>query len=87
MHLRCGYFTTNLLTDLERLRAGGLSTIRQLDAPMPWVDPRDIAAVAALRLLLFSSGVSRGWRVVRINTRRDANLNRMSHKVIPCVQY
>lgn len=51
IHLRCGYFMTNLLFDLEGLRAGRLTTTRPLDAPMPWVDPRDIAAVATMRLL------------------------------------
>jgi uncharacterized protein YbjT (DUF2867 family) len=51
LHLRCGYFMTNLLTDLDGLRAGRLTTIRELDDPMPWVDPRDIATVATLRLL------------------------------------
>ncbi|WP_433042574.1 NAD(P)H-binding protein [Dactylosporangium sp. CS-033363] len=51
LHLRCGYFMTNLLMDLDGLRAGTLSTTRDLDEPMPWVDPRDIAAVAAGRLL------------------------------------
>ena len=42
---------TNLLMDLDGLRAGRLTTIRPLDEPMPWVDPRDIAAVATGRLL------------------------------------
>jgi len=42
---------TNLLVDLDGLRAGQLTTIRPLDEPMPWVDPRDIAAVATGRLL------------------------------------
>jgi uncharacterized protein YbjT (DUF2867 family) len=51
LHLRCGYFMTNLLMDLDGLRAGRLATTRPLDEPMPWVDPQDIAAVAALRLL------------------------------------
>ena len=51
LHLRCGYFMTNLLMDLDGLRAGRLTTIRPLDDPMPWVDPRDIATVATLRLL------------------------------------
>ena len=51
LHLRCGYFMTNLLIDLDGLRAGRLTTIRPLDEPMPWVDPRDIAAVATGRLL------------------------------------
>ncbi len=51
LHLRCGYFMTNLLHDLDGLRAGRLTTIRPLDEPMPWVDPRDIATVATMRLL------------------------------------
>jgi uncharacterized protein YbjT (DUF2867 family) len=51
LHLRCGYFMTNLLHDLAGLRAGRLTTIRPLEEPMPWVDPRDIATVATLRLL------------------------------------
>jgi uncharacterized protein YbjT (DUF2867 family) len=51
LHLRCGYFMTNLLHDLDGLRAGRLTTMRPLDEPMPWVDPRDIATVATVRLL------------------------------------
>jgi uncharacterized protein YbjT (DUF2867 family) len=51
LHLRCGYFMTNLLHDLGGLRAGRLTTFRPLDDPMPWVDPRDIATVATARLL------------------------------------
>jgi uncharacterized protein YbjT (DUF2867 family) len=51
LHLRCGYFMTNLLMDLDGLRAGRLTTTRPLDEPMPWVDPRDIATVATARLL------------------------------------
>ena len=51
LHLRCGYFMTNLLMDLDGLRAGRLSTTKPVAEPMPWVDPRDIAVVAAARLL------------------------------------
>jgi uncharacterized protein YbjT (DUF2867 family) len=51
LHLRCGYFMTNLLGELDGLRAGRLTTTRPLDDPMPWVEPRDIATVASLRLL------------------------------------
>lgn len=51
VHLRCGYFFTNLLTQLDEIRAGTLSTPWPLDHSMPWVDPRDIGAVAAVRLL------------------------------------
>jgi uncharacterized protein YbjT (DUF2867 family) len=51
LHLRCGFFMTNLLFDLDGIRAGRLTTTRPLDEPMPWVDPCDIAVLAALRLL------------------------------------
>ncbi|WP_461169573.1 NAD(P)H-binding protein [Arthrobacter sp. Z1-15] len=50
-HLRCGYFFTNLLMDLESLRAGVLSTTLPAEHQMPWVDPRDVGDVAAARLL------------------------------------
>lgn len=50
-HLRCGYFFTNLLMDLESLRAGVLSTTLPAEQSMPWVDPRDVGDVAAARLL------------------------------------
>ncbi|QOC91218.1 NAD(P)H-binding protein [Micromonospora craniellae] len=60
-HLRCGYFFTNLLMDIDSLRGGVLTTTMSLDRPLPWVAPQDIAAVAAGRLL------SRTWdgRVVQ----------------------
>ncbi|WP_432251669.1 NAD(P)H-binding protein [Streptomyces sp. HNM1019] len=48
-HLRCGYFFSNL--ELGALRAGALQVILPLDQPMAWVAPRDIAEVAATRLL------------------------------------
>jgi hypothetical protein len=51
LHLPCGFFMTNLLMDLDGLRAGRLTTVRLLDEPMPWVDPGGIAAVATVRLL------------------------------------
>lgn len=59
-HLRCGYFFTNLLFEVESLRAGRLQTVLPLDAPMSWVAPRDIAEVAALTLL------NPGWRGRRV---------------------
>jgi len=49
--LRCGYFFTNLLNDLDSLRAGTLTTTMTPDVPLPWTDPRDIGDVAAARLL------------------------------------
>ncbi|MEV4356372.1 NAD(P)H-binding protein [Nonomuraea sp. NPDC049625] len=50
-HLRCGYFFTNLLLQMDALRAGTLQVALPLDAPMSWVAPRDIAEVAATVLL------------------------------------
>ncbi|MER6396733.1 NAD(P)H-binding protein [Kitasatospora sp. NPDC001603] len=50
-HLRCGYFFTNLELQLDTLRAGTLQVVLPLDQPMAWVAPRDIAEVAATRLL------------------------------------
>ena len=51
LHLRCAYFFSNLELDLDGVREGVLRTAWPLDAPMPWVDPRDVAEVAAGRLL------------------------------------
>ncbi|MDA3627127.1 NAD(P)H-binding protein [Saccharopolyspora sp. WRP15-2] len=51
LHLRCGYFFTNLFMELEGLREGVLRTPWPLDFAMPWVDPRDIGEVAVARLL------------------------------------
>ncbi|MDJ1137045.1 NAD(P)H-binding protein [Streptomyces iconiensis] len=56
LHLRAGYFFSNLLGDLDALRNEGvLRTPLPLDHRMPWVDPRDIGDIAAARLL------STGW--------------------------
>jgi uncharacterized protein YbjT (DUF2867 family) len=49
LHLRCGYFFTNL--DASSLEEGVLRVGWPVDAPMAWVDPRDIGDVAAARLL------------------------------------
>jgi uncharacterized protein YbjT (DUF2867 family) len=48
-HLRCGFFFTNLLSMTDDIRAGTL-TVLPPDQPLPWVSPRDIAEVAAIRL-------------------------------------
>lgn len=56
LHLRAGYFFTNLLLDLDGLARGVLTTSADPDHPMPWVDPRDIGEVVAARLL------SEAWR-------------------------
>ncbi|AYA25496.1 NmrA family NAD(P)-binding protein [Rhodococcus rhodochrous] len=50
-HLRCGYFLTNLLFDLDSILGGTLTTAMDVDRPLPWVAPEDIAAVATARLL------------------------------------
>ncbi|MCZ0710920.1 NAD(P)H-binding protein [Microbacterium paraoxydans] len=67
-HLRCGYFFTNLLLDVESLRAGTLATVLPLDLRMPWVAPRDISEVAALTLL---NGERRGRRVQAVHGPTD----------------
>ncbi|OZM73763.1 NmrA family transcriptional regulator [Amycolatopsis antarctica] len=51
LHLRCGYFYSNLLLDPDALREGVLRTAMPVDHPMPWVDPRDIGDIVAARLL------------------------------------
>ena len=51
LHLRCGYFFSNLLGELDAIRDGVLRLPMALDYPVPWVDPRDIGDVAAARLL------------------------------------
>lgn len=59
-HLRCGYFFTNLLLELESIRRGVIRTVLPLDMRLAWVAPRDIAEVAALTLL------NQGWQGHRI---------------------
>jgi uncharacterized protein YbjT (DUF2867 family) len=50
LHLRCGFFFTNLL-QLDAIRAGIIPVVLPTDQPMPWVAPRDIAEVAVTHLL------------------------------------
>lgn len=74
-HLRCGYFFSNLLLDVESLEAGRLTTVLPLDAPMAWVAPRDIAEVAALTLL------NREWsghRVQAVHGPEDLNWSQVA---------
>lgn len=49
--LRPGYFFSNLFGDLAELKQGILPTTVPLDHKLAWNDPRDIAEVAAVRLL------------------------------------
>jgi len=51
LHLRCGFFFTNLLLDLPGLREGVLRTPWPLEHPLFWVDPRDIGEATEARLL------------------------------------
>ncbi|AKU15432.1 NAD(P)H-binding protein [Luteipulveratus mongoliensis] len=74
-HLRCGYFFTNLLLDPDALQEGVLRTTMPIDAPMGWVDPRDIGHVAAARLL------GRAWtgRVVQaVHGPRDLTFEQVA---------
>lgn len=70
--LRCGYFFTNLLLDIESVRAGQLSTIMPLDQAHPWVAPRDIAEVAVHTLL---SADWHGHRVQAVHGPEDMSWN------------
>jgi uncharacterized protein YbjT (DUF2867 family) len=50
-HLRCGFFYSNLLLQLDAIRAGEITVTLPTDLPMSWVAPRDIAEIATTRLL------------------------------------
>ncbi|WP_232665489.1 NmrA family NAD(P)-binding protein [Pseudonocardia sp. TRM90224] len=50
-HLRCGFFFSNLLFELDTIRDGVIRVVLPVDQPMAWVAPRDIAEVAVGRLL------------------------------------
>jgi uncharacterized protein YbjT (DUF2867 family) len=60
VHLRCGYFFSNLLLQIDAVRAGVVPIVLPDDQPIPWVAPRDIAEVAVSRLL------SDGWSGRRV---------------------
>lgn len=49
LHLRCGYFFTNLAVDA--VRSGRIQVVLDPGQPLAWVAPRDIAEVATARLL------------------------------------
>lgn len=51
LHLRCGFFFTDLLLQLDDLRAGEVQVALPTDRPMAWVPPADVARVAAAWLL------------------------------------
>lgn len=73
LHLRCGFFFTNLLMQLDDLRGGTLPTTWPLDLPLAWVDPRDIGDVAAARLL---AGGWTGRRVQAVHGPEDVTFAR-----------
>ena len=51
VHLRCGFFFSNLLFQLDALRDGVVPVLWPTDHPLAWVAPRDVAEVAAGFLL------------------------------------
>ena len=75
LHLRCAYFFTNLLMDLEGLSRGVLTTAFHPDHPMPWVDPRDIGDVVAARLL---SDTWRGRSVQAVHGPEDLTFHQVA---------
>lgn len=75
LHLRCGHFFTNLVMELDSLRAGLLATPWPLDQAMPWVDPRDIGDVAAARLL---AGNWSGRQVQAVHGPEDLSFSRVA---------
>ncbi|MEU9831254.1 NAD(P)H-binding protein [Streptosporangium sp. NPDC048047] len=50
-HLRCGYFYSNLLFELDAIRSGTVNVLLPTHEPFAWVAPADIAVVAASLLL------------------------------------
>lgn len=51
LHLRCGFFFSNLVLQIDDLRSGEVSVVLPTDRPMAWVAPADIAQVATSWLL------------------------------------
>jgi uncharacterized protein YbjT (DUF2867 family) len=75
LYLRCGYFFTNLLGELDSIREGVLKAPMAVDYAQPWVDPRDIGEIAAARLL--SAGWS-GRHVQAVHGPEDLTLSRVA---------
>ena len=75
LHLRCGYFFTNLLGEIDAIHAGVLKAPMSVDYAQPWVDPRDIGEIAAARLL--SAGWS-GRHVQAVHGPDDLTLARVA---------
>lgn len=51
VHLRCGYFFSNLLLQVHAIIDGTFRVVLPVEHRMPWVAPRDVAQVAVSRLL------------------------------------
>lgn len=86
LHLRCGYFFTNLLMELDSLREGVLPSLWPLDFAMPWVDPRDIGEVAAAGLLAGDrSGEGAGSRVRAVHGPEDLSFSRVARILGPAL--
>ncbi len=75
LYLRCGFFFSNLLFDLDSLRNGVVRVAAAVDYPQPWVDPRDIGDVAAARLL---SGAWSGRHVQAVHGPEDLTLTQVA---------
>jgi uncharacterized protein YbjT (DUF2867 family) len=75
LYLRCGFFFTNLLFDLDSLRNGVVRVAAAVDYAQPWVDPRDIGDVAAARLL---SGAWAGRHVQAVHGPEDLTLTQVA---------
>jgi uncharacterized protein YbjT (DUF2867 family) len=84
LHLRCGYFFTNLLGELDSIREGVLKAPMALDYAQPWVDPRDIGEIAAARLL--SDGWS-GRHVQAVHGPEDLTLSRVAEIISAVTGY
>jgi uncharacterized protein YbjT (DUF2867 family) len=75
LHLRSGFFFTNLLGELDSIRQGVLKAPMAVDYAQPWVDPRDIGEIAAARLLF--AGWS-GRHVQAVHGPEDLTLSRVA---------
>lgn len=51
LHLRCGFSFSNLVLQIDQVRAGELPVVLPTDQPLSWVAPADIARVATSWLL------------------------------------
>ena len=78
LHLRCGYFFTNLEYQLDEIRAGMLQVLLPVTQPVAWVSPRDIAGVAAGLLL---SGEWRGQGVQAVHGPADLSWQQVARIV------